>query len=260
MPDLRSTPVRGEALARQEAENAERALGRAVAAGLPALAVAGAVTVGAVVGVGPALLVLAGGALLGTITLFWASLRTLSGDAPLTEDFAMVAGRTSVSSGGAGERKRAALRALKDLEFERSVGKIDENDYDELVVRYRGEAKALMRELDVEIEPLRGRAEEIAKQYLDKRGFGEAHLSSPKRDEPEQVDHEQPRSEVAATVRVACLKCATSNEPDASFCKKCGDALRRTCGSCNATNEPDAAFCKKCGSRVGPKEASDVSA
>src|SRR5580658_10321038 len=83
-PVTKSTP---EVTRSRDSDAAERALGRAVALGLPLTAVLGAVVAGVVASVGSALLVLAAGALIGTIGLLWASVRTLSGDAPLAEGF-----------------------------------------------------------------------------------------------------------------------------------------------------------------------------
>src|SRR5579872_5932152 len=105
-----------------ETEEAERRLGRAVALGLPLLGGAGAVVAGVTASFGSAILVLASTALLSTIALLWVSLRTLSGDAPLPtafEDGPPRDARTDDLS----ERKRRVLRALKDLENERGLGK-----------------------------------------------------------------------------------------------------------------------------------------
>jgi hypothetical protein len=215
---------------RNASDVSERALGRTVAGGLPALVLVGALTMGLTVGIGPALLVLAGGALLGTISLLWASLRTLSGDAPLAESL-LNAGTASLGPKiGVAERKREALRAIKDIEFEHSVGKIDDADYTDLVARYRGEAKAILREMDVEIEPYRERAEDIARAYLAKRGApGPAPAPAPAADatsdEPEPTPGEEAPARSTAPSRVPCPRCDTSNEPDAAFCKKCGAAV-----------------------------------
>src|SRR6185503_11250225 len=108
---------------------------------LPVGSVAAALAMGAVYGVGTALLTLAGGVLLIVISILWASVRTLSGDAPITLEEAIALGAPTAAE----EQKRAVLQALKDLEFERSVGKIAEADYEELVSRYRAEAKRLLR-------------------------------------------------------------------------------------------------------------------
>jgi hypothetical protein len=192
-----------------ESDEAERALGRVVSLGLPLVAVVAAVVVGIVSSVGSALLVLASGALLGTIALLWASVRTLSGDAPLPVDLeALAARRHGVDD--LGEQKNRVLRALKDLESEHALGKIDDADYGSFVARYRDEAKTVMRQMDLEVAPLREQAERIAREYLEKRSL---------------VDSPAPESGPVIDARPTCGACGTSNEPDAAFCKKCGSTL-----------------------------------
>jgi hypothetical protein len=198
---------------RDGGDDAERSLGRAVAIGLPVVTVIGAVAVGLMAGMGSGLLVLASGALLGTIALLWASVRTLSGDAPLQTGFETVAARRH-GVDTLGEEKRRVLRALKDLESEHALGKIDDADYEALVARYRAEAKNVMREMDREIGPLRAEAERLAGEYLAKRGLRDGASAEETSGEPEPD-------------RAACAKCGTSNESDAAFCKKCGAAMKR---------------------------------
>jgi hypothetical protein len=197
----------------------ERLLARGFALGVPSFGVAAALIVATVGGLGPALLVLAGTALLGTIGFFWASLRTLSGDAPLPEGMLATAvwSRTP-----APEKKREALRALKDLELEHSMGKIDDDDYRELSRRYRETAKSLMRDMDAGLAPRRERAEALVRSYLDKRGLGEtkAVVEKPK-------DEAAPVAPASPT-RVPCASCSTANDLDAAFCKKCGSPLTTT--------------------------------
>lgn len=206
---------RSRAPAREQRESgdaAERSLGRAVALGLPALTVLGAVSVGLIAGMGSGLLVLASGALLGTIALLWASVRTLSGDAPLQTGF-QTAGARRHGVDALGEEKRRVLRQLKDLEAEHALGKIDDADYESLVARYRTDAKNVMREMDREIGPLRAEAERVAHEYLAKHGLMDGAPGADPAPEAE-VD------------RSACAKCGTSNESDAAFCKKCGAAMK----------------------------------
>ncbi len=218
--------------AKPSPEETERSLGRWVARGLPLGSVLVALVVGFTTSLGPAILVLAAGALLGTISLLWASVRTLGGDAPLPEDLEALAARRHGVDGLA-EHKRRILRALKDLEHEYEVGKIEQADYDEIAAAYREQAKDVMRDMDADIEPLRERAEEIARQHLKKRGLDGAPDDAK---EPEETDETQRPSDPSvpaagasdpgdASVRPECTKCATSNEPDAAFCKKCGATL-----------------------------------
>jgi hypothetical protein len=211
-------------------EDGERSLARFFALGVPIGGVIGALIVGQIGGLGPSILVLAGAALLGTIGFFWASLRTLSGEAPLPEGIAAHALFTRVP---APERKRETLRALKDLDFEHSIGKIDDADYLELSTRYRNTAKAIMREMDEGLAPRRKQAETLVESYLSKRGFS-ATPDEP--DEPhDKADRPTATEETLASAapppmktespRVSCAKCSVSNEPDAAFCKKCGAPL-----------------------------------
>jgi ribosomal protein L40E len=229
----RSAPDASEAKeAGREGEAAERALGRAVALGLPVVSVLAAITVGLIASVGSGLLVLASGALLGAIALLWASVRTLSGDAPLPVGLERLAAQTHHVD-ALDESKRRVLRALKDLENEHAIGRIDDADYDDLAAKYRQEAKALMREMDQNAAPGLAEAERVAREYLAKRGLGmppnPAKGDTRKSRTSFTTEAAEP-SEIAATssdrLRVACARCGTSNEADATFCKKCGAAVQ----------------------------------
>ena len=236
----------------------ERSLAGKVSWGLPTATVVGAIGFGFAFGIGPAILVLAAGALVAVIGLFWASLRTLGGDAPLAEGLAAAAAtRGKVSH--AGERKRRVLRALKDLELEHSVGKIDDDDYAEISGRYRDQAKEILREMDVAIEPLRSKAETIAQAHLAKRGLVAARGRADKAGAEPASPPEKAEASGATGARVACARCEASNEPDAAFCKKCRARLSRIpCPSCATSNEPDATFCKKCGESLGDANVSEA--
>jgi hypothetical protein len=231
----------------------ERNMARRVAQVAPIVTVVAAATVGAMTSLGPAILVLAGGALFATIAFFWASLRTLGGDAPLAEGFAQMTRRRIEASDGAVERKRTALRALKDLEFEHSIGKIDDADYLEISTSYRDQAKAILREMEEEILPRRERAEQLARAYLAKRGVARAS-------EDPGASKSLPLDTPVRVPRRECEGCKTSNEPDAMFCKGCGARLAaKDCPACATVNEKDASFCKKCGGSLGSPEKVDAS-
>ena len=64
------------------------------------------------------------------------------------------------------------LRALKDLEGEHAIGKIDDADYEAIAMQYREEAKELMREMDRNAAPALAEAERIASEYLLEKGLG----------------------------------------------------------------------------------------
>lgn len=197
-----------------------------------------AVAIGLSVGLGPAFLVLAGGMLLGAVMLLWSSLGRLTGESPLTLDEAMGLAAPSAEE----ERKRAVVRALKDLDYERSVGKISEEDYADLSARYRAEAKELLKSLDSGLAPLRKSAEKKLVARLKSEGIAVvprgttptadgAHEGGASSPQPEQTDGER----VAEPTRTddptkdessgPCPKCGTTNDTDASFCKRCGARL-----------------------------------
>src|SRR6185295_7082440 len=76
------------------AEQLARRAGRVLPWALPLASVALAIATGLAYDVGAAVLVLALGVLLGVIAILWASVRTLSGDAPITLEEAVMLGAT----------------------------------------------------------------------------------------------------------------------------------------------------------------------
>ncbi len=197
--------------------------------GLPAATVVLAGVAGFVQGPSAAILALAGGALVSVIAIFWASVRTLVGETPLTgaDAYALAAPRAEE------EQKRAVLRALKDLEFERSVGKISDEDYQALVAKYRAEAKRLLKLLDEEAEPRRAQVETLVAKRLRREGILDAGYR--------EAVNEEGAAEGEATAKPAKSKKR----------KKAAKAAAepRVCGSCGTMNDADAVFCKKCGAR-----------
>ena len=122
--------------------------------------------------------------------------------APLASDES-AAFTTSLS-----ERTRAALerekvltlRSIKELEFDRAMGKVAPKDFEEMVGRLRARAMVLMKELDE----------------------GTAYRNEIERELRERLARKH--QETAAVVPL-CTRCGTRNDFDAAFCKKCGAAL-----------------------------------
>jgi ribosomal protein L40E len=223
--DGQSTSAPSADAARAHDDDVERALGRTVTLALPIASLAIAVTVGAVAGVGSALLVVAAGALIGAVGLFWASVRTLSGDAPLTVEFEALSREDRRGGDELDEEKGRLLRALKDLESEHEIGKINDADYQTFVARYREEAKVVMRKMDVEVAPFREQAERLAGEYLKKRGL----TGSKGERAAERAKDANDANDVRAE-RLVCASCGASNETDAAFCKQCGSSMRKEQG------------------------------
>jgi len=92
--------------------------------------------------------------------------------------------------------KALVLRSIKELEFDKAMGKIADADFAEISSRLRARALALMVDLD------RGSATPMksAVTTLSQAPAGEAALP-------------------------ACAACGTVNDADARFCKNCGTGL-----------------------------------
>jgi hypothetical protein len=91
------------------------------------------------------------------------------------------------------KEKALVLRSIKELEFDRAMGKIDEADFDQIGSRLRARALTLMQDL-------------------------------------ERADRSEDASRASARLRsrsTVCATCGTPNDADARFCKQCGRAVER---------------------------------
>ena len=95
--------------------------------------------------------------------------------------------------------KQLTLRAIKDLEFDRAMGKLSDQDFKEMSARLRSRATRLIRQLDAGGGYRAQIEREIEKRLAEK--------PAPK--DPAYI----------------CSGCRTKNDPDARFCKSCGRAL-----------------------------------
>jgi hypothetical protein len=118
-----------------------------------------------------------------------------------------------------GGRTRAALerekvlvlRSIKELEFDRGMGKVSEKDFAEMAARLRARAARLMRQLEAGSLYREQIEQEVA------RRLG----SVPVRD---QAVPAAPGA-VAKPSQGVCGSCSVRNDPDARFCKNCGSPL-----------------------------------
>ena len=110
-----------------------------------------------------------------------------------------------------GERTRVALereklltlRSIKELEFDRAMGKLSDADWHEMSGRLRARAAGLMKQLDAGA----GYREQIERDLARR-------LAVP----PQPEGH-------APSAGNFCTECGTKNEGDAKFCKNCGHKL-----------------------------------
>ena len=115
-----------------------------------------------------------------------------------------------------------ALRALKEIEFDRATGKLSDADYDVLKTRYTTEALAALRA-------------EAGAQGAERSPL------------PERT---APRSPLPVP---ACPAHGPRPEADAQFCSECGRRLATApgyCARCGTALEHNAHYCHSCGARV----------
>ncbi|MDP6580078.1 MAG: zinc ribbon domain-containing protein [Vicinamibacterales bacterium] len=113
----------------------------------------------------------------------------------------------------AGSRSRAAvvrektlvMRSIKELEFDRAMGKVSDTDFDEMGRRLRARAIRLMKQLDVEAVDYMA--------LIERELQGRLGASA-----------EMPAASATAGANV-CGTCQTTNDDDARFCKGCGGAF-----------------------------------
>ena len=171
----------------------------------------GSIAVGLWLGLEVALLVVAAGALVLVIALLWSSVAGLSGDTPLSLDEALGMGAPSTEE----EQKRAVLRALKDLDYERSVGKISEEDFHEFSERYRAEARRLIAAVDATLGPAHALAEKLAAERLAAEGL----VAGASAAEPAKSPEPEPKSGAAVLDAEGDRKPALEKPDDAKQAK-----------------------------------------
>ena len=149
-------------------------------------------------------IVLGASALVLTLFWLWQSLRHAFTHVDDGVSVALAAGsqaRTSLQA-----EKAALLLALRDLEADREIGKLSEADFNELNARYRTRARDVLKALDGQLAPHRAEAKALL------QGAALAAAAAP---------------DAAPN---ACPSCATTNDVDAVFCKKCGARLTQEAG------------------------------
>jgi hypothetical protein len=113
------------------------------------------------------------------------------------------------------EREKAlVLRSIKELEFDRAMGKVSDKDFNEMSARLRARAAGLIRQLDAGTTYRDDINKEI-EQRLKGKAAGRT-LSGP-------AEVEQRTGEVASPR--TCAHCGAMNDTDAQFCKRCGASL-----------------------------------
>ena len=140
--------------------------------------------------------------------------------------------------------KKHLLKAIKEIEFDHQMGKLDDRDAAEITMTYRARALEIMRLLDenkgVDYDLVVEK--EVAKRIAKTGGLAKKSLPA-KVDPKADVDDEDDDVPAEAATDVPTLK----PEVDTGTPKVAGK-----CAACGTRNDEDAVFCKKCAARLTP--------
>ena len=146
------------------------------------------------------------------VWLAFRAAQSLTKDAPVVDAGAVVTGKRRKEL----EReKQALLKALKELDFDHQMGKVSDKDFADIGSTYRARAIRVMRQLD---DAGRDYEAMIEKEVAER-------AKKPTVDTPHQTATATATATASDPAR--CGKCATKNDVDAEFCKKCGNKLVR---------------------------------
>jgi len=145
--------------------------------------------------------------------------------------------------------KMLVLRSIKELEFDRAMGKVSSRDFDDMAGRLRARAIVLMKQIDEGATAYRDLIERELSARLASKGIVAVVVPpvlAPQPAAPEPAAAEPPAAVVEAT-------------PAAPSPRVMEAAVRvGVCGSCGTGNDPDAAFCKRCGMRLAGAAGADI--
>jgi hypothetical protein len=141
--------------------------------------------------------------------------------APLAlRDVSLLSERPSERALATLEREKAlVLRSIKELEFDRAMGKVSAKDFDEMAGRLRARAIMLMKQVDAGGSGYRELIERELQVRLNSRRAGSTGPAT-----VAAKDRAESSDPVRAAVR-SCRSCGTGNDHDAAFCKRCGKSL-----------------------------------
>jgi hypothetical protein len=141
--------------------------------------------------------------------------------------------------------KKVLLKAIKEVEFDHQMGKIDDHDAAEITATYRARALEIMRLLDENksVDYPAMVEKELARRLAKAGGLAKKALPA--------ATAEAGAAEAGAAEAGAAQAAADADEPVLSREVETAAAAAGTCGSCGTRNDADAVFCKKCAARLG---------
>lgn len=122
-------------------------------------------------------------------------------------------------------RKDRAVRAIKELEFDHQVGKIDAEDYQRLNQRLSRQAITLIQQVE-QITPASATLDEQLEAEIAQRRQAKPPTTSTISAKPVNLP-----ATAAATVTRFCTECGARIDTNFKFCANCGTPVAMTAGT-----------------------------
>jgi hypothetical protein len=166
-------------------------------------------------GQGPTVVILLGVLMVTAALVGYAALRTFRPLVTADDDRTVMVGqrtRTALE-----REKLLTLRSIKELEFDRAMGRLSDDDWTEMSGRLRSRVARLMKQLDAGT----GYREQIEKDL-------DARLKVSRSEDKAPRSHTEGSADVSGErpAERTCGSCSTANDSDARFCKSCGQPLQ----------------------------------
>jgi len=129
--------------------------------------------------------------------------------------------------------KMLALRSIKELEFDRAMGRLSDEDWKEMSGRLRIRAARLIRQLDAGV----GYRAQIERE-LQKR------IEAKKDDTRQKPSHNEDAAARRRPSRDHDGAASLARDEDGET------SAERLCSACDTANDADAKFCKGCGAKL----------
>ncbi len=127
-------------------------------------------------------------------------------------------------------RAESSYAALSDLDFDRNVGKLNDDDYQLVRGQLMAQTVEVLQRLDSEAADAESQVEALVRARRGRR-------SAPA---PSKHGRNDAR----------CPSCGAPARPGDRYCGRCGTELGHACPACGAAVKPGDLFCVRCGSTL----------
>lgn len=156
---------------------------------------------------------------------------------------------------GLQEQAAAERQSLEELELDREMGSMEEQDYLTLKERSTQRLETLNEEIMALQRSFNGRVAPAPETFKAALATKEGHATATRAEftssgKTKTVESEKLHLKSAIKDKLKCEECATPFRPGDRFCRQCRAPLPILCLNCGKEITEDDRFCSKCGAAV----------